>query len=126
MFKFLSGWGKAAELEEEIRKLKIRSDIDTELIKVQYKEVLTLRQQLDASQRALVRQVEAAENQRAIARAALLQAREDRDKVRRLEDQIKEAEAMDRIATRKVAALLGGYGQTINLSIGVEQNVQTN
>ena len=126
MFKFLSGWDKADELEEEIRKLKIRSDIDTELIKVQYDEIIKLRQQIGASQRALVRQVEAAESQRVIARAALLQASEDRDKARRLEDQIKEAEAMDRIATRKVAALLGGYGQTINLSIGVEQNVQTN
>mgnify|MGYP007086368092 CR=1 FL=1 len=125
MFKFLSGWEKADELEEEIRKLKIRSDIDTELIKVQYDEIIKLGQQLDASQRALVLQVEAAESQRVIARAALLQASEDRDKARRLEDQIKEAEAMDRIATRKVAALLGGYGQTINVDVEVT-NVQTN
>lgn len=125
MFKFLSGWDKADELEEELRKLKLLHAIDNQISNDRLQASWSLQQQLDASQRALVRQVEAAENQRAIARAALLQAREDRDKVRRLEDQIKEAEAMDRIATRKVAALLGGYGQTINLNIGVEQNVQT-
>lgn len=125
MFKFLPGWDKADELEEEIRKLKINAGIDTDLIKIQYDEIIKLGDQLAASQRALVRQVEAAENQQAIARAALLQASEDRDKLRRLEDKIKEAEAMDRIATRKVAALLGGYGQTINVNVEVE-NVQTN
>lgn len=125
MFKFLSGWDKADELEEELRKLKLLHAIDNQISNDRLQASWSLQQQLDASQKAVYRQVREAESQRAIARAALLQAREDRDKVLRLEAQIKEAEAMDRIATRKVAALLGGYGQTINVNVEVENNVQS-